>query len=194
MITFDERLIVDVQVPEEWFHDTPRSWRGTTALARLEKAWPEIDERIRWDRPTKSGDASAGSPESRPAGAITSADQLIDRLEASLPAGHVPSCAGLKRHAGLYVLLAYTALTHLPTNPGPAWAGSTANGLSVIMETPGVFQGATRGHYRWELNTCDGYTYRVRNLGGRRIRIEIVYGRLESPFGGFYRGGPWQSG
>jgi len=191
LITFDRRLIMEVQVPKRWFRHTPDLWTGKEAASRLKASWPEVEKQIRWGSGTAGQDSPPEIPKSMPANTIGSADELIQAIERTVLPGHAPSCKCAKHHAGLYVMLVHEAVVNLPANQLPSdrnWPKQVlSDHFALVMNMPGVFSRITRTGASWHQRTPDGYTYRVRNTGKRRIRIEIAQGEIQSPCGVSYR-------
>jgi hypothetical protein len=191
LITFDRRLIMEVQIPKRWFRHTPESWPGKDAASRLKASWPEVEKRIRWGSVTAGQDKPAEITESIPGDTIASADELIQAIERAAMPGHAPSCKCAKHHAGLYVMLVHEAVVNLPANQLPSdrnWPKQVlSDHFALLMNMPGVFSHITRTGATWYQRTPDGYTYLVRNTGDRRIHIEIVHGEIQSPCGVSYR-------
>jgi hypothetical protein len=188
LITADRRLIVEVQIPKRWFRSAPESWTGKEAASRLKASWPEIDKRIQWGSGTAGQAAPAEVPKSMPADTIASTDELIQAIERVVLPGHAPSCKCSKHHAGLYVMLVYEAMVNLPyLSDRESTKHIMYDQFARLMNMPGVFSQIIRTCESWHQKTPDGYTYRVRNIGERRIRIEITQGEIQSPFGKSYR-------
>jgi hypothetical protein len=126
-----------------------------------------------------------------PGDTIASTDRLLQALELAVMPGHAPSCKCAQHHAGLYMMLVHEAVVNLPANRLTAdhkWPKQVlSDHFALMMNMPGAFSGIRPTGALWNWRTPDGYAYSVRNIGERRIRIEIVHGEIQSPCGVSYR-------
>ena len=45
LLTHDDRYVMEMAVPQDWFHDVPSKWDATPAISRLMKAMPQLEQR-----------------------------------------------------------------------------------------------------------------------------------------------------
>jgi hypothetical protein len=188
LITDDRRLIVEIQIPERWFRPAPESWTGKEAASRLKSSWPKVEKRIRWSSGTAGEDTPAAPQKKIPDDSIGSTNELIQAIGRIVLPRYVASRKRSVRHAGLYIMLIHKAMADLPcSSDRESTKHILYDQFALLLNTPGAFSRMNRAGASWRQRTPDGYAYRVRNIGQRRIRIEITHGEIQSPFGKSYR-------
>lgn len=188
-VVYDEKLhvIMEMEVPKEWCLPTPPTWWRTTFQRKtLNQAWKSIEKRILW-KPHRHGE----KPTSSPTGEITSTNMLMQALRADL-AGHSGQPSDLPpRCLGLYALLIGRILTKLPSGPATPryWYGHPGD-LERLLAWPRVFSGMDVSGHSWEHHATfppvteywHSAHYIVKNMGNRRIRVELIDIHRDSPF------------
>lgn len=116
----------------------------------------------------------------KPPGTVANATSATATTRATAPAGSSES--EHRPHVGLY-MIATKALLDAMRSPaqdpddifGAAFLCLAVGGVEYAPFTQlGAFSGVTRPGYDWRHTMPDGVTCRVRNLGGRRIRLETT--------------------
>jgi len=183
LLTYDDRYVVEMEVPQEWFREAPGNWDATAVLSRLEKAMPQLAQRA------PAGPPSEGSPGSGPQAKHTDhapfagPRELTESIKAYLHRRDTGEATLAERHVGLYYILAVAAVAHVPANR-PLSPKRVAQDLLRIAKERDAFAGATREGYSFSRRGDMGYRFGARNVGGNRIRVEITQRRHDSAFFG----------
>ncbi len=150
---FSEHFILDVEVPAEWFKDPPKAFPAGQIYAKWFGAFPLHETYVGSFNP----DNYERSLDKWFEGFSSAADKL------SLPK--------VTKNAGSYVVISSLLTGH----SAHTWPIAE---LRELFTSPDAFAGVTTAGYDWrhrirsDTNWPD-IRYRIRNLGGCRIRIEI---------------------
>jgi len=63
LLTHNDRYVVEMLVPQEWFHDAPSKWDAAPTISRLMKAMQQLEQRAPTGPPGKGNPVSSGKAE-----------------------------------------------------------------------------------------------------------------------------------
>jgi hypothetical protein len=177
-------VVLDVRIPDDWWRDSPKLWSRQPSRSQMADAWEKVKSRIQWKPATTmkdiGGPAAPGDSEK-----ITSTAQLIDSLAAAIRSPNEVGPDNPSRHVALYLLLASLAMDHLPANLATSEVRSPRvaafEGLSRLVAIPGAFATTREPSAEWKQQDADRSTFRVQNLGGNVVRVEMTLGRYAVP-------------
>lgn len=168
------RVLLEVEVPPEWFIEPADDWQAKKEWGGSSFIASEIE------RQTSPAGHSAAGP--KDVGSTAAALDFALRHFSPEPSPPGRATAG-PRNVGRYVLASWLVMEGMHDNvnhhPAPEL-------LSAVAERPAAFKGATGSSFdcRWrDDDPANGVyrRYRIRNMGGHRIQIEVVEDGLFFP-------------
>jgi hypothetical protein len=177
-----QRLIVEVRVPSEWVAEPDTEWRPADSWQN----GPSVSTAI------AAFTAPGGSPrfvDRPPATAVLAIDYALGKLAPKTTTQATSRPQG--KNAELYFLAAFAVMDGLHDNVNSRPYSEFLRGLVARQN---AFKGITKDGFdcQWsESEPWEGiyWTYRVRNIGGRTIRVEASAGGVFSPLSLFGYGG-----